>query len=170
MLENLPPELERCRCLDIKKGCFPNEYKHVVKNRKIDILCGSLVLHDIIGVLGDDGELQTVHDFLAATRECLADDGVAIFADSFTSGTSSLRKIQIERWKREMVERRGLTRRQADDFVARNPEMVRTLNDEHLKELAGQYGFTHKFLPASITPLLDVDERRMNNRILILSR
>jgi SAM-dependent methyltransferase/transcriptional regulator with XRE-family HTH domain len=168
MLERLPPELRRYHCVDIKKGCFPNEYKLVVNYRKVDILCGSLVLHDIIGVLEDGGTLQTVHAFLAAARECLADDGVAIFADSFTSSTPSLRDIQIAQWKDEMVARRGLTHRQADDFVARNPEMVRTLNDEHLKQLAGQYGFEYTFLPASIKPLLDVDEKRMNNRILLL--
>lgn len=168
MLDRLPSEVTQSVCLSTVEGYFPDDYKRRLAGRKVDILCGSLVLHDIIGTLDDN--LRTVHIFLSAARECLADDGVAIFADSLMSGDPELRRIQVEWWKSEMIKRRGLTRRQANDFVDRNPEMVKTLNDQHLKLLAGDYGFKYEFLPASVAPVLDVDEERVNNRILRLWR
>lgn len=150
MIERLPPELLRCQCLHVEQGRFPTDYKHILKGRKAHILCGQLVAHDLIGELIEEC-WQNVHDFLAAARECLTDDGAAFFADSFTSPDPTIRDMQVKYWKRTMVKRRGLTPHTASDFVDRNPEMVRTLNESHLGRLAAEYGFQWEFLPASIT-------------------
>jgi ubiquinone/menaquinone biosynthesis C-methylase UbiE/predicted MPP superfamily phosphohydrolase len=114
---------------------FPLEAKH---NAPFDIICGSLVLHDL---LEEDPSFEKITKILSRLSSILSPGGTLLFADIFFSRDPSERTRQMERWRGSMKQV-GLTDDAIDNFLQYNQEMVVTLNFESLAAAASTTGFS----------------------------
>lgn len=106
------------------------------RDKGFDLVCGSLVLHDILRL---EPSLDDLTKALARCGELLAPDGVAIFADSFIRVPSQRELIQ-EAWAGWMTEF-GLSTETVEGFFAHNQDMLHTLTDSLISDAIQAGGF-----------------------------
>jgi DNA-binding XRE family transcriptional regulator len=167
MIERIPKQIKDDKLFEINLGDFPDNYKHLTHEQRIHIGWGNLVLHDILGP--SSSRKRTLPEFLHAARELVTDDGVLIFGDAFFSPELGVEE-QKASWKKGMMSRRGMSADEADDFIARNSEMVDTVTSEELAREAGQHGFGYEFV--RLPPVTDHTKEplQLPFGLLILSR
>ena len=103
----------------------------IAGNRKFDVIFGSLVLHDILGV----DPHETVNDLFELCSEYLTDNGSVVFGDVFIESDDALAQ-----WKEHMTWV-GLAENTKNDFIKENPEMVQTVDFPRLEVSAHKHGF-----------------------------
>jgi SAM-dependent methyltransferase len=120
---------------------------------KVDVLCGSLVLHDLIELqIRKDPATDRVTvthklpEVLRTVERLVTEDGVVVFADIFRPDSDADWEQEMTCWKEEMERRGGMTQGQINKFMRRNPEMAFPLRIGEVIELAPQYGFEAEFL------------------------
>src|SRR6185436_11224922 len=106
----------------------------VLNNAPYDLICSSLVLHDMIGKQPQ----QAVGRVVQQTSKYLSDGGCLIFADVFIESES--REEQIAYWRKKMSQQ-GLSQASIKIFMDENPEMLNTVTLEQLGEVAKENGF-----------------------------
>ncbi len=102
-----------------------------------DIVCGSLVLHDMVNL----GELSSLADLLARIGEVIRPGGHLVFADVFTRSDPEGRNEQVNTWRLWMERKVGLKPDEIDTFFRFNVEMIETVTLDQLRNAAEQSGF-----------------------------
>jgi len=108
---------------------FPLE---VTNNAPFHVICGSLVLHDL---LEKKPSTERVQEVLVRLSTLLAPDGVLLFADVFFDGNEKQKERQLERWK-ALMKQSGLLDSDVDSFLNFNREMVETADLALIEEAA----------------------------------
>lgn len=138
MRERLPKEIATHKLCRFHTGFFRAPVIRVLfPNRRIDVLCGSFVFHDII----DGRPADTVTPFLEAASRCLTDDGVLIMADVFVAPDEKHRRKELLYWDQGM-RAMGMTDEQIANFRKGNPDMENTASEDQLAKAARACGFT----------------------------
>jgi hypothetical protein len=127
---------------------------------KLDILCGSLVLHDLLQ--GDTA--KTVPLQMKTLDRLVRHDGVVLFADIFEPDDADAWKYEIKCWT-EGMRAEGMTDEQISTFMELNPEMRHPVKESELIKCALEYGFS-----AEIIPISQPGSSRSPFKVLQLSR
>lgn len=118
----------------LRLGSFSNDMSAVVNEGPFDIICASLVLHDLLGDDDSRGNL-TLHErfgrLMATARPMLRPKGRLIFADVFTGSAEKPRA-----WWQDRMERQGLSPEARKSFFENNMDMVATLTEEEANSWA----------------------------------
>jgi SAM-dependent methyltransferase len=100
----------------------------------VDVICGSLVLHDLL-----EGRKPTeVRDLLRRLYSALAPGGEAIFVDVMLD--RSRRSSQIAKWKGSMIAA-GMSDSDVEVFLEHNSEMEFMMTSDEIKRAALAAGF-----------------------------
>jgi len=101
-----------------------------------DLICGSLVLHDMVSASGP----SAAEELLAQLRTVLAPHGRVIFGDPFTAADQARRDEQLAGWQGWM-KGMGLSSNEVTAFFHGNRDMVETVTNEQMREGAALAGF-----------------------------
>ena len=104
--------------------------------KKIDILCGSLVLHDLLGTQIQE-HLPKLLEILCAV---MSSDGVVFFGDVFQANSETTWDKELQQWQKCM-RNEGMLPEQISQFMDLNPEMRYPVTQRVLSEMAERYGF-----------------------------
>ncbi|MEP7008991.1 MAG: class I SAM-dependent methyltransferase [Acidobacteriota bacterium] len=100
------------------------------------VICGSLVLHDILG----EEASKTFGRFLEAAKSLLTDEGTLVFADCFADSRPGIQDRQVRSWLESMLGI-GLSQSVVEHFLSCNPEMVNPVSRQRVSEVAARFGF-----------------------------
>jgi hypothetical protein len=115
-----------------------------VNNAPFDLICGSLVFHDLI----KDRPDRTLAGVLSRASQLLSPHGSLVLADPFTEEDDQEREAQVKHWRQRMIGN-GLAEGEVDSFIRHNPEMVKTVTMAQLVRHAPAHGF----LPPELKPV-----------------
>ena len=132
MLESLKRSLKGIKTYH---AFLEGEYDdHIMTNltipQKYDVICGSLVLHDILG----ENPSEMIEVFLERSKRCLRPGGSLIFSDFFVESQDEIAEY-IQDMKRV-----GMTDEQIENFLDLNPEMVHTVTKTQVETAAKKLG------------------------------
>lgn len=103
-----------------------------------DVICGSLVLHDMVA--GGDVKV-TMRDLLGKLDLVTSENSLLIFADVFLSDDEKVKNAQLEKWKKHMRQV-GMRDQEIGDFFAGNPELIDTLTINKIDIVVKGSGFS----------------------------
>lgn len=105
---------------------------------EFDLICGSLVLHDLVGGQGE----TAVTESLRTVRHVLKEKGALVFADVFmpVKGTGA-HDPQLRYWQKQML-RYGMRQDDIDLFFKHNKDMTETVTEQQLRAIANKEGFS----------------------------
>lgn len=109
----------------------------VEQHRPFHVICGSLVLHDLLDV----DPPRSADDLLEKLSAELAIGGCLVLADSFFFGSPKEREKQLRAWKQAMAVS-GMQRNQIEEFLDHNNEMIETISLDDLQQIAPKHGFS----------------------------
>jgi hypothetical protein len=101
-----------------------------------DVICGSLVFHDMV----TGGTRDTLTDVIQQFGKITHASGYLIFADIFVASEPGTRDVQVAQW-RAWMRNIGLSEEEVEVFIAGNPEMINTVTREELSDVARDNGF-----------------------------
>lgn len=125
------------RTYQIFDVCNAPTWSRTVKEyAPFDVICGSLVLHDMVA----GNVMDMMSNFLKKLTPIMANNGLVIFADVFLSDDQKIRSEQLVKWRKYMRQV-GLNEKEVDDFFLGNPELVDTLTKAKIEAVIGNEGF-----------------------------
>jgi SAM-dependent methyltransferase len=142
------------------QGRWPNISRHFrwgrafeamppeLAREKFHIVCGSLVLHDVIG---DSDQLGQFTRFAEECSKILHPGGWAVFSDAFCGSDRIDRSVELEFWKRTMRQY-GLTEDHIGRFFDHNKEMTTALGVDRMGSIAKASGFSEVRLDPPTRP------------------
>lgn len=94
-----------------------------------DMMCGSLVLHDMVA---DTNVVDKMVEVLGKFAPVMSRKGLLIFADVFFSDEANERALQLDKWKKYM-RWMGMSHEEIEVFFSNNPELIDTLTMSKIK-------------------------------------
>lgn len=153
------PELKDMADRFFRRGRFWEDLPPEIPNsKKFDVVCGSLVLHDIL----DENPGHRVKKFLRQCAGRLKPGGSVVFADVFWDNNPDDRKKQMANWKDAMRES-GMSLRDIDVFIKYNDEMINTVTEEQLNSAAELTGFLEPGIETGVN-----GDRKYPFKVLVL--
>ena len=99
---------------------------------RFDVVCGSLVLHDML----DGRDDESVVALLRALARRLRPGGALVFADCFPAHAAAARAEEFATWETWMTDVAGLAPDAVEAFRAGNPEVVAMRSHDVLRAAA----------------------------------
>lgn len=110
--------------------------KEVVESAPFNVICGTLVLHDILGKEAS----EQFEQFLVAAKRLLTEDGILVFADCFADTEPEALSQQLRSWHDSML-LIGLSEEIVGNFLSCNPEMLCPVTRQYVSEVSARLGF-----------------------------
>jgi SAM-dependent methyltransferase len=127
--------------ISLSEGTLWSALPPSISNAKpFDIICGSLVLHDLIAA----DPLEKFGEMLKICRDFLTPGGRLIFADIFPHGDPATEENEKVFWHNWM-ERNGLPEKEINNFFHHNTDMLNTVNQEQVALAATENGYDFLF-------------------------
>jgi SAM-dependent methyltransferase len=118
--------------LHVSHGRAPDSFPSTVDDRRYDVICGSLVLHDVLAGRSD----ERVVDAVAKLARRLTPGGSLVFADVFPDDRPDARREQMAEWARWMEESAGLSKDAVQAFLDANRDMTGAVSADALRRAA----------------------------------
>jgi SAM-dependent methyltransferase len=131
--------------VSVESGRFPDSPPRAASALRYDVICGSLVLHDLLAppslVPAPPGRaVEEPHEAARRTlrklARLLAPGGSLVFADILPEEHPARRARQLEAWRDWMREARGLSDDAVEAFLAANRDMAEAHSTEALYGVA----------------------------------
>ena len=118
--------------LAFTSGRLPDFVPASVERARFDVLCGSLVLHDLL----EGADQGAMVDVLARLASRLRPGGSLVFADIFPDEDDEVRERQLEEWTSWMTDVAGIAPATVAVFLGANADMTRAPSWEAVRTAA----------------------------------